>query len=119
MEADVVFQIGESRWSDTVSVHDLLLLRGGAIPSTVGDPPWLQSCLETTLWAVVRRDVALPDHIPVGIRGYLRHERWATYVHRDSIDLYRRPETLRLNAVRDQRRELPPFRTLDWLECSA
>jgi phosphoribosyl-dephospho-CoA transferase len=98
-------------------VHDLLLLRSQSImPSGPEQPGWPTSALGEDPWVVVRRGVSPERTIAVGVRGTLRHERWAGYV--DSADVVTRkdPKELRSRLGLVSRRFLPAFQALAFLE---
>lgn len=76
-------------------VHDLVRLADAAAVLTGHEPYWVRAALAETPWVVVRRAVATPGHLAVGVRGTHRHQRHALEVaHAAAIEVVR-PEDLR------------------------
>jgi phosphoribosyl-dephospho-CoA transferase len=91
--------------------HDLVRIDEPA-PLLRGDEPgWVGAALAAVPWAVVRRAPARPGHVPVGVRGSVRGERFALDVPATAVRDVRTPEQLRSGGPGPDRR--PVFRTLD------
>jgi len=63
--------------------HDLLLLHDPADflqKQLAPIPEWVPAALCRAPWVVVRRAPVAPGWLPVGVRGPVRHQRWATAV---------------------------------------
>jgi phosphoribosyl-dephospho-CoA transferase len=63
-------------------IHDLLKVDAAKVilddaQGNQSTPSWVAPKLQETPWVVVRRGVATPDWIPIGIRGAERSQRWA------------------------------------------
>ncbi len=58
---------------------------------------------------MVRRAAHTPTHVPVGIRGRWRGQRWAAYVAREAVVETVRPEDL---LTASAHRDLPVFRAI-------
>jgi phosphoribosyl-dephospho-CoA transferase len=99
-----------------LTVHDLLRLpHPSALVSRDKVPVWVRETLSCTPWVVVRRAPVEGEFFPVGVRGRLRSERFAAFVHSSSIIERVSPESLSSSqawkkAVR--REELPALRFL-------
>lgn len=98
--------------------HDLLRLSPEAFEPPDHAPKW--AALELTRerpWVVVRRTVAEPGTVAVGVRGSARQERWAFTVHSQSVRERVSPEALALwrswRSVGASRRELPALAVLE------
>ncbi len=98
-------------------VHDLLLLRSQSIsPSGPEQPGWPTLALGQDPWIVVRRGASPEGTIAVGVRGTLRHERWAGYVDPADVVTRKDPKELRSRLGLVSRRFLPAFQALAFLE---
>ena len=98
-------------------VHDLLLVRSRSItPSDPEQPAWPASALGPDPWVVVRRGKPPEGTIAVGVRGSMRHERWAGYVSPADVLIRKGPEQLRLRLGLSSRSFLPAFQALAFLE---
>ncbi|OBG71351.1 malonate decarboxylase holo-[acyl-carrier-protein] synthase [Mycobacterium sp. E1214] len=75
--------------------HDLIRLEDPAAQLTGDEPPWIRAALTQTPWVVVRRAVAAPGHLAVGVRGTYRHQRHAMEVSETAVLEVLRPEDLR------------------------
>ena len=94
--------------------HDLLRLADPAwlVPAACAEPTppaWVRETLECTPWVVVRRAAHTSTHVPVGIRGRRRGQRWAAYVAREAVVETVRPEDL---LTASAHRDLPVFRAI-------
>lgn len=101
-------------------VHDLVELSPTAVTELCGQAAqdrmaWVAESLDASAWAVVRR--TRPVHqgnVPIGIRGPLRHQRWAAEVPLAEILRVLSPSELAFRGV--PRRHLPAFRALSLLQ---
>jgi phosphoribosyl-dephospho-CoA transferase len=75
-----------------VRPHDLLRL--APAPSPAGAPGWVADALAGAPWVVVRRAVAEPGTIPVGVRGPTRADRFAFDLDPAAVADLVRPEDL-------------------------
>ena len=94
--------------------HDLLRLADPAwlVPAACAaptPPAWVRETLEYTPWVVVRRAAHTSTHVPVGVRGGRRGQRWAAYVAREAVVETVRPDEL---LTAPARRDLPAFRAI-------
>jgi phosphoribosyl-dephospho-CoA transferase len=76
-------------------VHDLIRVDDPAALLTGDEPRWVATALTDTPWVVVRRAVATPGHLAVGVRGPHRHQRHALELPYDAPIEVLRPEDLR------------------------
>jgi phosphoribosyl-dephospho-CoA transferase len=91
--------------------HDLLRLR--RLPSFDGEPDWVRAAFARSPFAVVRRALAAPGLVAVGMRGSGRAERYGTWAKAADIEATIRPEELAAGAPADAtRRALPAFALL-------
>ena len=61
-----------------VRIHDLLEIDAQRfLEANLSAPAWVAESLRTTPFVVVRRDLAPPGEIAVGVRGEQRNQRWA------------------------------------------
>jgi phosphoribosyl-dephospho-CoA transferase len=61
-----------------ISTHDLIRLREPtALIMDASIPAWVESALDRAPWVVVRRGHVRDGIIPVGVRGPVRHQRFA------------------------------------------
>lgn len=75
--------------------HDLLRLSHAAVDALPDDAPaWARGALRTVPWVVVRRAVAPPGLVAVGIRGADRSQRHAWLVREDDAQTRLSPEDL-------------------------
>ncbi len=87
--------------------HDLLRLDDWHAAIRADTPPWVAESLAATPWVVVRRSVARPGGIPVGVRGPSRSHR-----HAMALPSYCVAETITpqmLSSDLPESRFLPPF----------
>lgn len=75
--------------------HDLILLTEPATLLSGNEPDWVPRSLATAPWVVVRRTVAQPGWLPVGVRGVARHERHAAHIPQVAVARIVGPEDLR------------------------
>jgi len=73
--------------------HDLLW---GLTPAQLPEdaPGWVAEALSLGQPVVVRRALTAPDQLPVGVRGVLREQRFATLMPRALVERCVRPEAL-------------------------
>jgi malonate decarboxylase holo-[acyl-carrier-protein] synthase len=79
------------------STHDLLRISGAADVASVGGeqfPFWVKVSLEIAPFVVVRRANPIGGMIPIGIRGWSRSQRFATYLRVESVIRRVSPEQL-------------------------
>jgi phosphoribosyl-dephospho-CoA transferase len=78
--------------------HDLLQISGTSDLVSIGSeqrcPPWVERSLLEAPFVVVRRAKSFDEIIPVGVRGSLRHQRFAAYLAPESIRKRITPEQL-------------------------
>lgn len=99
--------MGNSNWR----AHDLLHLT--RLPSFDGEPDWVRAAFARAPFAVVRRAVAEPGLIAVGMRGSGRAQRYGTWANAADIEATIRPEELAAGVPADTtRRTLPVFALL-------
>jgi len=100
--------------------HDLLRLTGTADLVCPGPAPsWVEDALAQAPFVVVRRAPIVAGMIPVGIRGSLRNQRFAAYLHRSLIVSRITPEQLvgaRPAQVRARSGRIPAFGTLTMIK---
>ncbi|MOA06667.1 Phosphoribosyl-dephospho-CoA transferase [compost metagenome] len=78
-----------------VTVHDLLRISKSApLKSEQQVPDWVEASLERANWVVVRRDIAQPGYIPIGIRGATRSQRFPAYLPAAAVQEIIKPEDL-------------------------
>lgn len=94
-----------------VNAHDLLW---GMTPAHVpaDAPAWVLEAVASGHPVVVRRAMAEPGHVPVGVRGRLREQRYATQMPLAAVQRRVIPEAL-CGVVSP--RDLPALRALDLL----
>jgi phosphoribosyl-dephospho-CoA transferase len=92
-------------------IHDLLEIDVARFPQAL--PDWVQESLQRAPFVVVRRGNLTDDEIPVGIRGALRNERWATFCPRRLIKRVLTPEALLCREIPDH---MPALRALRLLK---
>ena len=98
-------------------VHDLLLLRSGAVSSAgMTKPAWVTSSRAADLWVVVRRAIAPDGLVAVGIRGVNRHQRWGGFADLADVNERLRPSQLFSSMASRTRMRLPALVALFWLE---
>ncbi|AMB84052.1 phosphoribosyl-dephospho-CoA transferase [Pseudomonas agarici] len=92
--------------------HDLLW---GLSPVQLPDdaPAWVGEALSLGQPVVVRRALAAPDQVPVGVRGALREQRFATLLPRTLVKRRVRPEDL--IDIADCGRDWPALQALHYL----
>ncbi len=98
--------------------HDLLRLSPEALEPPDHAPAWaVRELTRERPWVVVRRTVAEPGTVAVGVRGSVRQERWAFAVHLQSVRERVSPEALARGrywrSVGAHRRELPALAVLE------
>ena len=107
-------RLGETRWRP----HDLLRLR--RLPPYDGEPDWVRSAFACARFVVVRRALAAPGFIAVGMRGNGRAQRYGTWAEAGDIESVIAPEDLAANLPHDAgRRALPAFAMLAGLRHEA
>lgn len=92
--------MGVAGLPETVRAHDLLRLHH-IDGSTADAPPWVTQSLTQAPWVVVRRSLAQPGQLPVGVRGPTREQRWGTSIPISSVAERITPEQIvdRINAM--------------------
>ncbi|MET9044492.1 malonate decarboxylase holo-ACP synthase [Streptomyces sp. NPDC004362] len=75
--------------------HDLILLTEPALLLSGTEPDWVPRSLANAPWVVIRRAIAPPGRLPVGVRGTARHERHAVHIPQEAAARLVRPEDLR------------------------
>lgn len=99
--------LGNRNWR----AHDLLRLR--RLPSCDGEPDWVRAAFARAPFIVVRRALAEPGLIAVGMRGSSRAQRYGTWANAADIEATIRPEELAAGVPADAtRRALPAFALL-------
>jgi len=99
------------RESSHREAHDLLRLV--RLPSFDGEPDWVRAAFARAPFAVVRRAVAAPGFIAVGVRGSGRAQRYGTWADTADIEAAIRPEELTAGTPVDLTRcALPAFALL-------
>jgi phosphoribosyl-dephospho-CoA transferase len=98
--------------------HDLLRLSPEALETPDHSPVWAaRELARVRPWVVVRRSVAEPGTVAVGVRGSARQERWALTVNLQCVLERVSPEALALGrswrSVGAHRRELPALAILE------
>jgi phosphoribosyl-dephospho-CoA transferase len=69
-----------------INVHDLLTFTSSSeLRSEYAIPAWVNEAVDQTKRVVVRRAVVKDGLIPVGVRGELRHQRYAAYLPVSSV----------------------------------
>jgi phosphoribosyl-dephospho-CoA transferase len=96
---------------NTFLAHDLLwgMLPGQLPPDA---PGWVVESISAGQPVVVRRAMAAPNQVAVGVRGRLREQRYATSMAIPAITRCVRPQDLGHVA---SPRDLPALRALAWL----
>jgi len=99
-----------------VEPHDLLQIASVADLSGDNLPNWAKAVFPDSLTVVVRRSKILDDQIPVGIRGFKREQRFATYIEETAIQNVFTPYELvdgcNWENVADDRKQLPAIKAL-------
>lgn len=81
------------RADDNFLPHDLLWgLTPAQLPANA--PDWVAEALNLGQPVVVRRALTASEQVPVGVRGVLREQRFATLMPRASVERCVRPEAL-------------------------
>jgi len=97
--------------SASFQAHDLIWLRTGAAERmrewAVSLPDWALSEVERGTPLIVRRAPAEMGAIPVGIRGRLRSQRYATYIAASDVARMQAPVDLCACPARSARMALP------------
>jgi len=94
----------DARWQP----HDLLRLR--RLPCFDGEPDWVREAFARAHFAVVRRAVAAPGFVAVGVRGNGRTQRYGTWAKAGDIEAALVPEDFAASLPADaERRALPAF----------
>lgn len=76
-------------------VHDLLQIDPALLTSGYrAEPHWVQETLFVCPWVVVRRAQTSRGHIPVGVRGTTRSDRWGGFCDESQIRVIARPGQL-------------------------
>jgi len=92
--------------------HDLLWgLTPAQLPQDA--PGWVAEALSLGQPVVVRRALTAADQVPVGVRGALREQRFATLMQRVLVERRVRPETLIDVEIRAQ--DWPALQALHYL----
>jgi len=92
--------------------HDLLWgLTPAQLPQDA--PGWVAEALSLGQPVVVRRALTASDQVPVGVRGALREQRFATLMQRVLVERCVRPETLIDVEIRAQ--DWPALQALHYL----
>jgi phosphoribosyl-dephospho-CoA transferase len=99
----------------SVRTHDLLGIDANQIISAHGSAPeWVEECLRTSPFVVVRRGLATEQEIPVGIRGADRSQRWAAFCHPKWVRcILTPPQLLRRTAPTARVNATPALRALN------
>lgn len=107
-----------------LTTHTLLRIRDEHCLIADAQPPaqrpeWVDPALKRAPWVVIRRAPATDTRLPVGVRGRLRHERWAAWLPEAAILERVTPQTLAHQRawLRATRRE--SIAALDALEAVA
>ncbi|KYD13178.1 malonate decarboxylase holo-ACP synthase [Saccharococcus caldoxylosilyticus] len=78
-----------------VNPHDLIRIKGYSYLITdAQEPEWVKVALTQAPYVVVRRAPMEKGHIPIGIRGQQRHERFAAFLPQDAVTEVITPEQL-------------------------
>jgi phosphoribosyl-dephospho-CoA transferase len=101
-------RLSDTRWRP----HDLLRLR--SLPSYDGEPDWVRLAFAHSPFAVIRRALAAPGFIAVGMRGDGRAQRYGTWAEAGDIEAVIAPEDLLAASFQldVERRALPAFAML-------
>ena len=103
--------------------HDLVWLKAGALDRqrewACALPDWALSELDRDTPLIVRRALATPGVIPVGIRGRRRSQRQATYLPITEVGRRVNPPLLRVCSARADRAFLPPLKAWEQLKSRA
>lgn len=101
----------------TPRVHDLVRFPAAALMSMREHrPEWFSGVLNRDVWGTIRNTARNDGLVAVGIRGELRHQRWADAVKIEDVSAWKRPEDLRCSQADPARRELPALKSLFLLE---
>ena len=88
-------------------VHDLLQIDPALLTSGYGaEPHWVQETLFVCPWVVVRRAQTSRGHIPVGVRGTTRSDRWGGFCDESQIRVIARPELATGRRVTNEESDL-------------
>jgi len=93
----------DERWR----AHDLLRLR--RLAAFDGEPDWVRDAFERAPYAVVRRALAAPGFVAIGLRGAQRSQRYGTWAASTDIVEAVSPEALVRNEPDATRAALPAF----------
>jgi phosphoribosyl-dephospho-CoA transferase len=74
-------------------VHDLVHVDPDSL-SGIAAPSWVLPALQSCPWAVVRRAVAAPREMAIGVRGNTRDQRWGGFIRKTSVATMIRPQDL-------------------------
>jgi phosphoribosyl-dephospho-CoA transferase len=102
----------------SVRTHDLLEIDANQfIAAHASAPQWVEESLRESPFVVVRRGLAIKWEIPVGIRGAVRNQRWASSCRRGIVKSVLTPSQLRGRAVPISRADvMPAFRAFTILK---
>lgn len=103
----------DARWRP----HDLLKLR--RLRHDESEPSWVGEAFARAPFAVVRRAVAAPGFIAVGVRGETRTQRYGAWAASADVETAIAPEALTEVAPSSDRGTLPVFVVLAALRRSA
>lgn len=95
--------------------HNLLKIQPSSFLSDQEIPAWVMSNLIKAPLVIIRRGKIIGDKIPVGVRGVKREQRFAGYVHADSIRDVITPHSLIQNTwenLPSDRLKLPAIQAL-------
>jgi phosphoribosyl-dephospho-CoA transferase len=97
----------DARWQP----HDLLRLR--RLHRLDGEPDWVRHAFARAPFAVVRRAVAAPGFVAIGVRGNGRAQRYGTWAKAGDIEAALAPEDFAASLPADTERcTLPAFALL-------
>jgi len=96
----------DPRWR----AHDLLRLR--RLPRLDGEPDWVREAFARAPFVVVRRAMAAPGFVAVGVRGEHRAQRYGTWAETGDIEEAIAPEDFAASMPAAGRCLLPAFATL-------
>jgi phosphoribosyl-dephospho-CoA transferase len=108
----------------SVRTHDLLEIDANRFIATQASPSrWVEESLRKSPFVVVRCDRATGEHIPVGVRGAQRNQRWATLCHPKFVrNILTPPQLLGHTVPTARTNATPALRALQllrerWMDC--
>jgi len=104
-----------------LKIHTLLRVRVAQDVRGEALPAWVEESLGRAPWVVVRRTLPREGQVPVGVRGRLREQRFATWVCVEDVFEYVTPQELVRRKAwssvdRAHRSSIPAVAVLDEVE---